>query len=76
MTEHVHEWHGSPFSTRFACLYCSEVLTLDQVAIRLNATERLSAEDARTQARHSETSQGNTPQIQALKAYADMREGK
>jgi len=45
MSEHVHEWHGSPFSTKFACYYCDALLDLGQVGAILNEHTKLEAEN-------------------------------
>ena len=87
MDEHVHKW-GDPRGTRFnykesdgvvpiVCQGCGRVLRKHEAFDRLNATERLSVKDAwiilNTEVR-------SWPMIissfGALKAYADILEGK
>ena len=75
MTEHVHEWIPEVYGQGFigASCECEEVLTEAEVGLRLNATERLSAEDART------VSRGWRPEERlnvVLRAYADTLEEK
>ena len=77
MTECVHKWHGNPFSTVFVCYGCPEILVLKQAEIRLNATERLSAKDARDIIGLWENSTSmRTDTYTHLLAYANILEGK
>ncbi len=83
MTEHVHEWiwTGSMWEP-YECKQCGAGVTLtkDQADARINATERLSAEDARCSA---EAVLGDThgdrwiaPLADDLLAYANLLEEK
>ena len=78
MTEHVHEWELHVLPRRhFKCSHCGEVLPLLKAEARLNATERLNAERARVLlGDYPETYQENSQAVIALRAYADMLEGK
>ena len=80
MTEHVHEWElkaylyvGVPV---FGCAIknCNAVLPVKQAEARLNATETLSAEDARYQATEHDCMDNKFRSD--LLAYADILEGK
>jgi len=79
MTEHVHEWKWlSGYSKEqkahisgIMCL-CGEQMSIKEAEARLNATERLSAKNAR-RARYGYQ---YTDVDEALTAYADILEGK
>ena len=86
MAEHVHEWQLTfkPDSfRRVRCKHCPEQMLDYDIERRLNATERLSAEDARETEKEI---RGASPasdlfprwkrRSDALKAYADTLEGK
>ena len=91
MTEHVHEWVlgdiGTTLHVRvgYVCESpsCSEFLTVTQVGVRLNATERLSAKVARRNAvilrmgadklSYGEQTQGYSDSVD-LHEYADTLE--
>jgi hypothetical protein len=74
MEEHVHEWvwTGSMWEP-YECKQCGAGVTLtkEQADARINATERLSAEDARV---IGQVHEGKTEDM--LRAYADTLEGK
>ena len=74
MTEHVHEWEWIYDEARFECKACDgHIYPSDgYVSICLNATERLSAADARY---YGELS-GITLIRDAMMAYADTRESE
>ena len=75
MTEHVCEWEvvwredGRP---EWMSKKRDAVLSPNEITARLNATERLSAEDARG----AIPQQINKRMADALQAYADILEGK
>ena len=82
MTEHVHEWQLKPKKGNYLevafCKICGVVVGASYIETILNeynklreATERLSAEDARVIADKHE---GKTKEV--LVAYADTLEGK
>ena len=82
MTEHVHEWKWTevevssplgPFTDKYyRCLKCSKKMYAHKAEARLNATEMLTAEDAR-RARYGYQ---YTDVDEALSAYANILEGK
>ena len=76
MTEHVHKWElcGDEYEHGYVCYGCTEVMGSDdpQIARCLNATERLSAEDARELANTAGYWEGGA----ALRAYANIMEDK
>ncbi len=89
MTEHVHEWrwtdvHRSHLvrEMKWKCVHCPAMLPIAEAENRLNATSRLSADDARVIAGGCETEWN--PQLypneseaaNMLHAYADILEGK
>ena len=95
MTEHVHEWEmffdiedcRQVVIALCADQNCSSELSWDEINMRLNATERLSAEVARKSSgsvmchqhdRCAYQSEIDEVQIEidALEAYADLLEGK
>ena len=90
MTEHVHEWKWDIVDNDawFYCTGCERPMGALEIEARLNATERLSAEDvvaniAQIEACEFECQGGpielNTGYIRlrdALRAYADILEGK
>ena len=92
MTERVHEWKWTevevssplgPFTDKYyRCLKCPEKMYGHQAEARLNATERLSAEDARVAANDLQQSRQvnelltDIETIVTLRAYADILEGK
>ena len=47
MTEHVHDWIITPYWVECFDPDCDERLPIDEANCRFNATERLSAKDAR-----------------------------
>ncbi len=79
MTEHVHVWEGIPhfMGALFRC-ECGEVLGHGVIERRLNATERLSAEDATKAASDvlgfdyhaGPVGEEQLPHLRALRAYA------
>ena len=71
MTKHVHEW-AIHITGKVHCEECGVVLKPTKADAMLNATERLSAEDAR-RARYGYQYQDVD---KALTAYADILEGK
>ena len=84
MTEHVCEWRATVgvrshkwedgcecFLAKCRNIDCNKTLSWADVEARLNATERLSAEDARV---IGQVHEGKTEDI--LRAYADMLEEK
>ena len=86
MSEHVHEWGFPELAPadikNFAWCEiagCIATLTIEEVVCRLNATERLSAEDARETADdvHGDwwPLEGTSPYEDALRAYAAALEG-
>jgi hypothetical protein len=83
MSDHVHEWH---LAWDFAawCNKCPETIDYPEIERRLNATERLSAEDA-TELRNvsfavalldGEASEKAVHAIKAAEAYAAALEGE
>ena len=81
MTEHVHEWEicGDEYEHAYVCYGCTEVMGSDDpdIARALNATERLSAEDARRGANRIDLSGHSDLDVMVrLRAYADTLEGK
>ena len=83
MTEHVHEWEvifcadNSFRRVRCAITNCFEQMSDAEIECRLNATERLSAGDAREIAMC--VSKACVPQCECshnLQAYANILEGK
>ncbi len=80
MTEYVHEWElifKLDSFRRVRCKHCPEQMLDYDIERRLNATERLSAEDARTMAFVSEHDELiSSSGIRRLRAYADILEGK
>ena len=75
MDEHVHEWRWRYLGAIPKCKVdgCGKSMHYDEVERRLNATERLSAEDA-TVIANGWTS--NATLRDTLRAYADTLEGK
>ena len=88
MTEHVHEWIPRALDwdhTDGVCCNvrgCGAQMDNEEMNARLNATERLSAEDARVAANDLQQSRQvnelltDIETIVTLRAYADIREGK
>ena len=88
MTEHVHEWSWEGGYSKEHRMYvfgivciCGEYMPLEDATKRLNATERLSAEDARFAVKRIEDHIGyewddDEGTMFALDAYADILEGK
>ena len=90
MTEHVHEWkltvghsnckacHYSSIEGVACCEICNESIGPTEIERRLNATERLSAEDARqgTEFLSRVRNSRGYGFANALRAYADILEGK
>ena len=87
MTEHVHRWylygvgHSPDANLRAVCLECKEQMTVWDIEARLNATERLSAEDAQHllsmwQAYIAPKMSGWDTSAANLGAYANILEGK
>jgi len=77
MTEHVHEYHPSRQADRsylLTCLLCPDTMTFGQASKRINATKRLSAEDAR-HILHLHAANENDD-MWVLNEYADILEGK
>ena len=80
MTEHVHEWElwGEEMGF-YTCVdtRCPVVLDPKMVLARLNATERLSATDAKQAVIVMEDFLvPDAPLLKKMKSYADIREGK
>ncbi len=83
MSDHVHVWEPlfseetipSPWSEASWRCECADILTVEQVQRRLNATERLSGALAYTLAMEDTMPEGSTGG-DALKAYAAALEGK
>ena len=90
MTKHVHEWifHIEDDGVWWFYCKCGAILTREEAEARLNATERLSAEDARAnilqiescefecQAGPIELNTGYIRLRDDLQAYVDILEGK
>jgi len=83
MTEHVHEWaRGDDGFYPFICSECNRRMTKAEALTRINATERLSAEDARVAANDLQQSRQvnelltDIETIVTLRAYTDILEGK
>ncbi len=88
MSEHVHEWSvdhevleeisplGTPYGRVFAYCGCGENIFNDEIVRRLNATERLSAEDALGTGVHLRTLIGWKKSARMLEAYTDALEGE
>jgi len=87
MTEHVHEWGMYKHKGGGATCKCGAVINNPTIEARLNATERLSAEDAiasayeikqHDYARLAKVWRYKDSEIlhDALKAYADILERK
>jgi hypothetical protein len=89
MTEHVHEWHvdhrwersetdGEQDYSIYAWCDCSSkegwYLNSEDIERRLNATDRLSAEDALTTGVHLRTLLGWKKSARKLEAYASALE--
>lgn len=78
MNEHEHEWgvglHPKFLHAVVRCKHegCAAWLTIDQANARLNATERLSAEDAKRALSRWLPADVS----KAIRAYADILEGK
>ena len=75
MTEHVHDLKVMLSISKniyAVCPQCDECMDKEEIETRLNATERLSAEDARR------ISNRKLPvsEHEELQAYADILEGK
>ena len=87
MTEHVHEYDGfGIILTRgmverlgdpafVKCIRCDHILQEGDMLARLNATERLSAEDAKLIASQL-GGHGHQMESMIVRAYADILEGK
>lgn len=78
MVEHIHEWEAMALVTTFPCVHyecsvCSKRISTPEVVHRLNATERLSAEDARTLA---DAYGRPAPEWESGMAYASALEGE
>jgi hypothetical protein len=75
-----HEWEVDDFGFEgyhYRCKKCgTDEISPSEIAHCLNATQELSAEDARRIARDIENDWGDTPMGQKLQAYADVLEGK
>ena len=86
MTEHVHEWveYAAPNydpPPYIRCKHCMEPMGKEEQLVRLNATERLSADRARNLLGAYKAGQINiyfalTTIRSTLQAYADILEGK
>ena len=85
MGEHVHEWNitGTPAMFVIVCsgTDCAEELTIDEVESRINACERLTADEARialiaTSKFPSEFGEIRDDLVDSLQSYADMLEPK
>jgi hypothetical protein len=75
--EHVHEWHITPYGIKCFDPDCDEQMPSGEGDRRLNATDRLSAEDVKAMvfvSEHNESLSFND--ICKLRVYADIREGK
>ena len=76
MTDHVHEWGIGNDDARIRC-GCGKLASIGYITARLNATERLSAEDAMTLFTSSVSDWLSIMDVWGrLKAYADILEGK
>ena len=77
MTEHVHEYGLDKARAGYYCIHdgCLRTLLLEDAIPRLNATERLNWHTAINAANELDA-QGWTETPKALRAYADIREGK
>ena len=69
MSDHVHNWYQRGYG--FFCTECHESLTTTEAMRRLNATERLSAEDALWSAEvlNEATNDHGVNQAQGRKVY-------
>ena len=83
MTEHVHEWRWQDNGEGYYWFFCDNgpdcnaELDTEEAEARLNATERLSAEDAKEAERFVPSWEVKHNQIKdALKDYANILEGK
>jgi hypothetical protein len=82
MTEHVHEWRFGEDEFGRLIFVCGEpdcdvILKPEDAITRLNATERLSVEEAKVLlGDYPETYKENVQAVNALRAYADTLEGK
>lgn len=87
MTEHVHEWmisfsSNNPLDGVCRCQWCPAILDITQTERRLNATERLSAENALRLADALDNialawdGKDAGKGTKRLRAYADILEGK
>ena len=77
MTEHVCKYDGSYFGDGFTCIECGYTPGVAETIRKLNATERLSAEDASTAAIGIYRNEKHTILVKgALRAYANILEGK
>ena len=79
MTEHVCKFYVAyPVGGRDYRCKCGRAATPQEIVAKLNATERLSAEDATRNARIIEMNAVDyqPSALKALQAYADILEGK
>ena len=89
MSNHVHEWSvdhevleeisplGIPYGRVFAYCGCGENIFNDEIVRRLNATERLNAEDAIAFIEHMQSEwQGHSALAVMLEAYVAALEGE
>ena len=83
MAEHVHKFLptldqlGEEATKWFGWCECGDTLDLSELCKRANATERLSAKDAKVLlGDYPETYTENIQAVNSLRAYADTLEGK
>ena len=75
--KHVHEWTISIGGVFCVNMDCQEEMSFDEAEARLDATERLSAEDARHIIEFWDNSTSmRTVADKNLRTYADILEGK
>ena len=80
--DHKHKWRygdnqdpmGTPDWWK-ACDICSEIMSVEEIARRLNATECLSTVTAAYFYAHGALSKANDEALQELRAYARVLEG-
>ena len=80
MPEHVHSWYLSAVATMAACQHCDATIATSEIERRLNAVEKLSAEDAKEAAlypdfKYIESGEARTKELgDRLTAYASALE--
>jgi hypothetical protein len=75
--EHVHEWVFDKMPMEIRCLTCPDTkMSLEEGERRLNATDRLSAEDAQMAAYVGKDNGLTEREVRRLKAYASSLKGE